>query len=57
MPTRMELVLQVWDEDKGQPAHFMGELMLTGDALLEMAKGAQKMVCDAHVIKRSIDCG
>lgn len=57
MPERMELVLRVWNEDKGRPSHFLGELMLTGDALLEMATGAQNMVREAHVVDRLIDCG
>lgn len=40
----MELTVQVWDEDGGVAADFLGEVKLDAQALLEMARGRLKLV-------------
>lgn len=40
----MELTVQVWDEDGGVAADFLGEVKLDAQALLEMTRGRLKLV-------------
>ena len=40
----LELTVQVWDEDDGDAAEFLGELQFDAQALLNMARGRRHLV-------------
>lgn len=40
----LELTLQVWDEDEGEAADFLGELKFDAQALLDMARERLNLV-------------
>ena len=46
----IELTVQVWDEDEGNEACFLGELNFGADALLELARGRRNLVSHSTLI-------
>lgn len=46
----IELTVQVWDEDEGKEACFLGELNFGAEALLELARGQQNLVSHSTLI-------